>query len=170
MKKTIELLASKDSPNDVVMVYYKGDEAVQTQGNYFATSVSKFDPDLKRSGITYRGLQECFGETLGAKVLMLDVTRRTDGQRSQDEVAQAKDAATYFGVLRYQWANGNPRASELMADWRTALNEQKVEMLRTATMQLAHLVGQRSGSEQAAFDRHVPTGLANLLVDKKVSP
>jgi hypothetical protein len=171
MKKTIELLASKDSPNDVVMVYYKGDEAVQAQGNYFATSVTKFDPDLKRSGITYRGLQECFGETLGAKVLMLDVTRGADGQRSRDEVAQAKDAPTYFGVLRYQYPNaGARRGSDLMTDWRKALNLQDVEILRTAALQLSNLIRERSGADQAAFDRHVPTGLANLLVDKKAAP
>jgi WD40 repeat protein len=169
IKKTIELLASKDSPNDVVMVYYKGDEKVEPQGNYFATSVTKFDKDLKRSGITFKGLQDCFGETLGAKLLMLDVARATDGMRSKDEVVQVKDTTSYFSVLRYQWGKDSSARGEgsLMKDWRTALGSTKVEVLKSAATQIASLFEQRSGSDQAAFDRHVPTGLAELLVSKK---
>lgn len=169
IKKTIELLASKESPNDVVMVYYKGDEKVEQQGNYFATSVTKFDKDLKRSGITFKGLQDCFGETLGAKLLMLDVARATEGMRNKDDVVQAKDTSTYFSVLRYQWGKDSSTRAQgsLMKDWRTALGSTKVEVLKTAALQIASLFEQRSGADQAAFDRHVPTSLGELLVSKK---
>ena len=170
IKKTIELLASKDTPNDVVMVYYKGDETVQQQGNYFATSVTKFDKDLKRSGITFKGMQDCFGETLGAKLLMLDVARESEGMRSKDEVVQAKDTSTYFSVLRYQWNKDSVgrKEGELMKDWRAALGSAKVEVLKTAALQIATMLQDRSPSVPgAAFDRHVPTGLADLMVAKK---
>jgi WD40 repeat protein len=172
IKKTIELLASKGTPNDVVMVYYKGDEHVQQQGNYFATTVTKFDKDLKRSGITFKGIQDCFDETLGAKVLMLDVARASDGNRSKDEVVQAKDTNTYFSVLRYQWGKDSStrREGELMKDWRSALSSAKVEVLKAAASQIASMFEQRSGADQAAFDRHIPTGLADLMVSKKSSP
>lgn len=169
IKKTIELLATKDSPSDVVMVYYKGDEMVQNQGNYFATSLTKFDKDMKRSGITFKGLQDAFGETLGAKLLMLDVAREGEGSRSKDEVVQAKDAPTYFSVLRYQWGKNSSarREGDLMRDWRLALGTKQVEVLKTAATQIASMFEQRSGGDQAAYDRHVPNGLADLLVSKK---
>jgi hypothetical protein len=167
IKKTIDLLASEGSPNDVVMIYYKGGEAVESQGNYFATSATKFDKNLQRSGVTFRGMQECFSETLGAKVLMLDVTRMSAATRARDEVVQAKDAPTYFSILRYQWmSSGSSRdANDLLQDWKTALQERDVELLRTATDRLTSMFKGRSS--QMAFDRFVPSGLGELVVDKK---
>jgi WD40 repeat protein len=167
IKKTIDLLASEGSPNDVVMIYYKGGEAVESQGNYFATSATKFDRNLQRSGVTFRGMQECFSETLGAKVLMLDVTRLSAAAKARDEVAQAKDAPTYFSILRYQWlSSGSSRdANDLLQDWKTALQEKDVEVLRAATDRLTSMFKGRS--DEMAFDRFVPSGLGELVVDRK---
>jgi WD40 repeat protein len=168
IKKTIDLLASEDSPNDVVMIYYKGGESVSSDGNYFTTSATKYDKNLQNSGITYRGIQECFGETLGAKVLLLDVSRmNAAASKARDDVAEAKDAPTYFGVLRYQWRHdGSSRqSSDLMQDWKTALANKDVEVLRAATVQLSNLFKTRSS--ELAFDRFVPAGLADLMVDRK---
>ena len=100
---------------------------------------------------------------------MLDVARESEGMRSKDDVVQAKETSTYFSVLRYQWhKNSSARADgELMKDWKAALSSAKVEVLKNAALQIATMFEQRSGGDQAAFDRHVPNGLADLLVSKK---
>src|SRR5205823_8186022 len=98
IKKTIDLLAAEGSPNDVVMVYYHGNEAVKQSGNIFETSVTKYDPALNRSGISFQGLRGFFDETLGAKLLLLDVTRVEVDRAAKNEFAKLSDD-TYFGVF-----------------------------------------------------------------------
>src|SRR5262249_59531378 len=75
IKRTVDLLASSGSSQDVVMVYFQGGESLSSHGHFFLTSVSQFDRELERSAITCDGLAESFSETLGAKILLLDVER-----------------------------------------------------------------------------------------------
>jgi hypothetical protein len=105
VKKTIDLNAPQGSANDVVMVYYLGQETVDGKGHFFRTSASKFDPELHRSAITCDGLSAYFTETLGAQILLLDVVRTatpvslSDGE-APDRIAKWPDSS-YTGVMRY---------------------------------------------------------------------
>jgi WD40 repeat protein len=105
IKKTIDLHAPDGSANDVVMVYYLGQETVDGKGHFFRTSASKFDPELPRSAITCDGLSAYFTETLGAQILLLDVVRIDPAKplsagEAPDRIAKWPDSS-YTGVMRY---------------------------------------------------------------------
>jgi WD40 repeat protein len=105
IKKTIDLHSPEGSANDVVMVYYLGQETVDGQGHFFRTSASKFDPELTRSAITCDGLSAYFTETLGAQILLLDVARTVNPTTLEpgvaiDRIAKWPDSS-YTGVMRY---------------------------------------------------------------------
>jgi WD40 repeat protein len=122
IKKTIDLHSKEGSANDVVMVYYLGDETVNKKGHFFRTSASKFDPDLHWSPITCEGLSSYFTETLGAQILLLDVVRTanpaelSDGEAT-DRVARWPDSS-YTGVMRYtkRFDKGGVPQDVLLAD------------------------------------------------------
>ena len=97
--------STSGSSHDVVMVYFQGGEALNAQGHFFLTSVSQFDRELERSAITCDGLAESFSDTLGAKILLLDVERELaqpvpSPAEVRDRVAKWPDDS-YVGVLRY---------------------------------------------------------------------
>lgn len=122
IKKTIDLHAQDGSANDVVMVYYQGQETVDGKGHFFRTSASKFDPELQRSAITCDGLSAYFTETLGAQILLLDVVRTdtpttfSEGE-APDRIAKWPDSS-YTGVMRYlkRIDKGGAPKDVLMAD------------------------------------------------------
>ncbi|MGE3804383.1 MAG: hypothetical protein AB7K24_06900, partial [Gemmataceae bacterium] len=166
IKKTIDVLASQGSPNDVVMVYYQGGEAVQNDGNVFETSLSKYDKELRRSGISLGGLQDFFDETLGAKLLWLDVAKvPSKDELGKDQVAKmAPD--TYFNVLRYRWlTKGAQGDGSLIGDLGKAMQKDKAGFLQTVSAQVADLYKQTKAP--VAYDSFVPDGLEKLLVDRK---
>jgi hypothetical protein len=105
IKKTIDLHSKNGSANDVVMVYYQGQETVDGKGHFFRTSASKFDPELSRSAITCDGLSAYFTETLGAQILLLDVVRTVppaplSAGEATDRISKWPDSS-YTGVMRY---------------------------------------------------------------------
>lgn len=112
IKQTVDLLARSGSANDVVLVYYEGQEAVTKDGHYFKTSLSRIDPVLRRSGITCAGLETYLQETLGAKIVWLDVQRdKADKSlpagEGRDMVAKWDDAA-HAAIWRAAWNEGDP--------------------------------------------------------------
>ena len=119
IKRTIDLLSTEGSANDVVMVYYQGNEAINRHGHFFLTSVSKYDKDLQRSGITCQGLASFFGETLGAQLLLLDVDRVASGQGlAPGEITDGVikwPVDSYASVTRYLELRRQP-GTPLLAD------------------------------------------------------
>jgi WD40 repeat protein len=111
IKQTVDLLARSGSANDVVLVYYEGQEAVTKDGHYFKTSLSRIDPVLRRSAITCAGLEAYLQETLGAKIVWLDVQRDKADQspagEGRDMVAKWDDAA-HAAIWRAAWNEGDP--------------------------------------------------------------
>lgn len=75
VQDTIDRLATQGSANDVVLVYYQGGEAVNKDGHFFTTSISRNNALLQHTGITCAWVEEWVNETLGAKILWLDVER-----------------------------------------------------------------------------------------------
>jgi hypothetical protein len=122
IKKTIDLLAREGSSNDVVWVYYKGAESVGRQGHFFLTSVSNYTKDLGRSGVTCDGLTDFFAETLGAQLLLLDVTPVPPPERlapgeAPDRVAEWP-VDSNVAVTRYRKLKGPRDSALLLTDLR----------------------------------------------------
>jgi WD40 repeat protein len=129
IKKVIDTQAAQGSANDVLMVYYIGQEAVKSEGHFFTTDVSEAEPDLKRSGLSVQELRDSFlSNTLGARVVLLDVAREPTVQGAAaavDRVAQWTDKDR-VGILRYSYEGGRtptiPPEARLLTAWNTFLD------------------------------------------------
>ncbi len=165
IKKTIDLHAQEGSANDVVMVYYQGQETVDGQGHFFRTSASKFDPELQRSAITCDGLSAYFTETLGAQILLLDVVRTQvpaplSSGEAVDRIAKWPDSS-YTGVMRYlkRIDKGGVAKDVLLADLS--------EMMPTASVWgdvLAKVEGKITNESTLVLDEKFRTPLKKLVV------
>ncbi|GIW79576.1 MAG: hypothetical protein KatS3mg105_1383 [Gemmatales bacterium] len=165
IKKTIDVLAGKGSPNDVVMVYYQGGEALKQNGNVFETSLSQYDKQLKRTGITFEGLQGFFDETLGAKLLWLDVAPVEVDETGKDQVADLPPEAN-INILRYRWISrqlARRGGINLLADWQQAMIRDNVGFLGSVTRQIADLYQK----DYLNYQSFVPESLSKLLVNRK---
>ncbi len=93
--------ASPGPFNEVVLVYFRGAEAVADGGHFLLTSASRFDPNLRRSALTCEGLSQRLGETPGARLLLLDLSRRgaAGGAGLREEFERV-------GAFRFAWLGG----------------------------------------------------------------
>ena len=169
IKKTIDVLAAQGSPNDVVMVYYQGGEALKKDGNVFETSLSKYDKQLRRSGITFKGIQGFFDETLGAKLLWLDVTPvKLAEEGGKDEVAEMAPGAN-INVLRYRWLNrdlARKGGETLLKDWQRAMTRDDVGFLSSVNSHITSFYKERKNL--LTYQSFIPEALAKLLVNRKM--
>lgn len=170
IKKTIDLLATEGSANDVVMVYFEGGETVAREGHFFLTSVAEYDPELQRSAITCNGLSSIFSETLGAQILLLDVDRvasSTSGE-GQDQVAKWPDDSN-TGVLRYL---KQPGRSDRWRERTLLLTDLRDLMPRASEWgEVVNLVRTKADKEQVKpallVDQWFPAPLMKLAVGVK---
>jgi WD40 repeat protein len=96
IKKTAEKI------NDVVVVYFQGEEAVDANGRrYLMTVKSKRTGRLEGQAIDYDEVRERLSEVPGAKILLLDV-------RPAHAAAVPAPANDFprLGVFRYVWLGG----------------------------------------------------------------
>lgn len=112
IKQTVDLLARYGSANDVILVYFHGEEAINGQGHFFKTSLSRSIPILQRSAITCTGLESYLRDTLGAKLLWLDVARDHPEKGTQlgegrDRIVKWDDTV-HAAVWRAGWPQGTP--------------------------------------------------------------
>jgi WD40 repeat protein len=171
IKKTIDLYAPRGSANDVVMVYYQGQETVDPKGHFFSTSASKFDPERHRDTITCDGLSAFFTETLGAQILLLDVIRTAPPVslapgEATDRIEKWPDAS-YTGVMRYlkRIDKGGAPKDILLAD----LSEVMPKAMRAGkTMEwgevLANVEVKISSEKSLVLDEKFRTPLKKLIV------
>jgi hypothetical protein len=180
MKKTIDLRATAGSAKDVIMVYYQGEEAVKKDGHFFPTSVSQYDPDLRRSAITCSGLERFFAESLGAKVLLLDVAREADTKAAagegKDQIAEMPDDS-YVGVMRFlrQGLTNPPDDAHLLPALKEALR--KADKLKEVTDQVAadnftrtsenESLKSKRYSQALQYNLHLPNNLTDLVLSQK---
>lgn len=160
MKKTIDLLASEGSTNDVVMIFYQGAETVRGDGNFFETSVSKFDRELRRSAVTFQGLRGFFDDTLGAKLLLLDVKRLAIDKSARNELANLTDD-TFFGVFHNRPAQPtDANAAELLGIMKQAI-DRNLGVVGAVGQEVAMLF---KSLPRSSYDWYVRPSLAETLI------
>src|SRR5262249_20451522 len=72
--KRNDLRSSSEAYNDVVLIYFRGTEAINAQRHYFLTESGA---ERKQTPIACESLTSRLAEILGAQVLLLDVGRST---------------------------------------------------------------------------------------------
>jgi WD40 repeat protein len=154
MKQNIVNNAGSHSGNDVVLVYYQGTEAIQSDGHFFLTSLKG-----PNSAIPCDELREQLDEMLGAEVLMLDVAGARGVNKALDRVASWPQDP-HVGVFRYAWRGDFPRPSDAGA--LTKLGE-------AATLRdLESLAeGARQFRDYLFLDYYLPQHLAGFKVNPR---
>jgi WD40 repeat protein len=99
--------------NDLVVIYYQGNEVVDDKGDSFLTRAGAPAASDDNRALGANRLADLFRDTPGAFVLLLDVNRqpgRPGGQAEKDQVAEwdknYPDSARTSSVLRYAWIGG----------------------------------------------------------------
>jgi hypothetical protein len=162
IKKTIETLAQEGSANDVLLVYYQGEESVTREGHFFQTSFTD-------AALTPGGLAQYFTETMGAKLLMLDVQRGQAVRLGEvkDQVIRWPEEC-YVGVFRYARPKGPGSAS---GTWVPQLLPDLRDVLPNAgrLVQVASLLGvhSRQKASELIYSRHVPDNMEGLEISRK---
>lgn len=121
IKDEIELLSRAGATSDVVMVYFAGKKAQQEKENYCLTSVSQQVPDLRRSALAFSSMESCLADTLGAQVMLLDVSRTGD-------TVGAGGGGNYLqqsrvGLVCYEWETTPPPSLQMPNALESALGK-----------------------------------------------
>jgi len=178
IERTIERAGAGGAPNDVVLVYYHGNEAQDAgKRTYFGTSISRRDPELRRSAISSEALANRLGQTRGLQLVMLDVsTNRPAGTASTTDMTETTDQlarwaqGTRLGLLRYAWfagAEAPARPRSLLTDLASATGKalRLEDVARSAATDLQQPFGSATlvwtlwkEGTKLVFDSHLPTG------------
>lgn len=173
IRKTIVALRdSPDSANDVVMIYFQGQETVTEKGHFFLTSLSKCNPDLRLSAISCDGLARHLAEISGPKVLLLDVSRPGDRQVLAKARVAGRDRVvdwpeeSYVGILRLVWlgrAHTPEEARLLSALEQTMPNVGRLNDLARSVSKRYDLLAPKFPDDLSFVPRLAP-GLEHLVV------
>jgi WD40 repeat protein len=123
----IDRRSSIGAANDVVMIYYEGNEAVTSDGHFLCTDRSHYDSDPKTSALTLDSLEAFCGEIMGAQVLLLDVARdkslRAAASDDDKDTVIKRPRHTHVSVFRSMCWLDHPDAPtdpQLLAQWEEA--------------------------------------------------
>jgi WD40 repeat protein len=173
IKSRIALLAKTGPTSHVVLVYYQGREVFNGRGHFFRTSTPQVDPDLGRYRIPCGEMEKKLAESLGAKILLLDVQRdaaiKANSDEEKSDMVASWPASSYVAVMRYAqigrasfldearlikaWDDALARASKLkeVEDQVSAQSRRLNEMLQGKKVSLR-------------YDWFIPKGLWDLVV------
>lgn len=161
--------AATDAGNDVVMVYFRGKEAVGDDGEfYLLTSESLYSADLKSAAISGERLTSMFNPSPGAQVFLLDVERRPLGDGGPDpaELQARWPPDAQLGALRYAWLEGSdpPRQARLLVAFEQAAP--KAGNLAEIDREIS--ASYRQAREQFGavlqYEPYIPPSLAGLVL------
>ena len=145
--------------NDVVLIYYQGQEAATPAGLYLLSDDSTGDRNLRRTAVSCGEILDRFSDAPGAQVVMLDAQRVA----APNADANGKDGTDVFGgsrlgVFHAFWTGPNAPASRLLglveAGWS------KASTLGDLAARVDEL--RRQVAPQVSFSKNIPEQLAQL--------
>lgn len=167
IRDALDSVRRHSKPNDVAMIYWLGDEAVNENGNLFlTTSETRPGRKLAHSAIGLREILEFPRETPGACALLLDTMA---GPAPADTPKTEALPSTRVAVMRYAWSNRTDAVPGLLM----AMEESAQKRQATSLQDLAVFAGQslnRFGLKPIWVDnlRDLPA-LAQLVIIRKPS-
>jgi hypothetical protein len=164
-------LADVQKPlHDVVIVYYRGGEALGEEGNLFETNAGA----ARQFDIKSDQLVKELADTPGAHVLLLDVDREGDKGPARPEDPRDKighwereylQARQHVGVLRYAWVGkgAEPGNARLVVALEKAL-PQAVRLGELVAL-MGRMVESFQKSPGLLIAEYIPNDLKDLLVN-----
>jgi hypothetical protein len=168
IRDQIKLLAKGGPSSHVVLVYYQGAETLSARGHLLRTSSPEVDPGLKHYRIPCDELEKKLADTLGAKILLLDVRRDAAAAKENDRVVNWP-AGSYVAVMRYAQLGKAAflDSAGLISAWKEAIG--KADKLKGVDQQLQllalkynKLLQKRQG--ELLYDPFIPVGLEDLVI------
>jgi hypothetical protein len=122
--ETPEPVDATGALNDVVMLYYQGQETINQAGHFLWTSDSRRETDLQWTAISCDALARVFADTPGAQVMLLDVVRQRPVVQAKDTILQwCSSQDSPVGAFRCAWEGSGavPDDAHLLTAWKGAL-------------------------------------------------
>jgi len=165
------LIKKRGSPNDIVIVYFGGQEIVDGQGHFFFLPEGKDDPELMRSCVTIDALWAYFDELMGAKLLLLDVARRPEPLglapgEAVDRISRMSLSNKSIGVMRFLWRQAVPVPGCILALEQETNSTQKTSLSDLETSG-GRLFKQDQYAEFGVFEAHFPEELRSLILKEQ---
>lgn len=157
-----------DFGNDVVVLYYQGDEMVSEKGNTYQTSLSRLRPNAIRDTIACDRLVGFFAETPGAHLLLLDVDRKLSrgADRISDWQDYFPDARAHVALLRYAWLGKDVAPADahlLVALERTLPQSPRLQEVTEGTFKFAESLPSFQ-EKRLTYKDYLPPYLGNMRV------
>jgi WD40 repeat protein len=169
-------LKSADAANDVVVVYYHGQETVDDQGQfYLLTSQSQYDQDNRSSALSGRDLSDRFASVPGAQIFLLDLQRKVVGgpKMSDDQEVSAKwPHDPQMAALRYVWLSSEtpPADARLLVAFNDAVpRANRLGEIETEVSRSSQRAREKYGPT-FEYEPRIPEPLRNLLLAKPALP
>ena len=161
---------SDEAGMDVVMVYYKGQEAADAQGRfYLLTDQSKVDPRMESSAISSRALSECFASSPGAQLFLLDVERKQLGMPTSAVASTDRwPRDPHMASLRYAWQDNQNQSVPADAQLLTAVSAAvpratRLKEIEQEVSEDARRMRQKYGAS-LTYEQQVPEPLSDLVL------
>jgi hypothetical protein len=169
IRERINLLAKETPSSHLVLVYYQGAEVLGAKGHFLRTRSGRVDPNLNLYRVPCGELEAKLADTLGAKVLLLDVQRDGAAKAGDDDRVLHWPANSYVAVMRYAQvgpAGFLPRAGLIRA-WEEALAKTKrLKDVEKQVQQLSRVFNrllQRQRGE-LLYHPYIPASLEDLMI------
>jgi WD40 repeat protein len=173
IKSRIALLAKTGPTSHVVLVYYQGREVVSARGHFLRTSAVQVDPQLGRYRVPCGEMEKKLAESLGAKILLLDVQRdavvQSKSASERTDVVASWPTNSYVAVMRYAQIGpvGFLDEARLIRAWEDALArasklKEVEDQVNAQSRKLNEMLQKKKGTLR--YDWFIPKTLWDLVV------
>jgi WD40 repeat protein len=171
----IERGSKADPRSEVFIFYFQGPEMITREGHYFLTSESKWIQPGEGSGIDCKYLASLFAETVGAQIILLDVTRQKLDASAEPGDAQDQIVfwpSDFVGVFRSAWLGpaDQPPDVQLITALKDALSRVGILKRVDQEVSLRYDRVKERYAQVLRYHRRVPTELENLMLGLEPKP
>jgi hypothetical protein len=149
--------------NDVVVVYFRGEEKPTDEGHYLLTEATRLRGRPAETAVDCAEMRKLLADVPGAKLLLLDGSREGGGPPDDTYVTLVRrwdGAGSQVGVLHYLWLADpkTPQEAQLVTALREALAEAR--QLREVIRQVRERAERYE--KRVIANSHIPDGQETL--------
>lgn len=160
IRLNIEALTRRAPSNDVVLVYYKGGESAALDPFLW----SSLEAPKRQPALTQTALEQYFGGTAGAHVVLLDVARDQPAT-AQGNPAGRLPSDARFGVLRVSWPDQEPPPARLLGSLNDAMR--RGNKLKDVAAGIGKEMASLSARNKSlSYDQYLPQALEDLVLNR----
>ncbi|MCA9156963.1 MAG: hypothetical protein KDA72_01470 [Planctomycetales bacterium] len=170
----IQQARSRESANDVMMLYYRGGEQVNNGGQFYLTTQQTQsarqgeiirDPlQLKYFAVSSDSLSYFVDRCPGTQLLLLDVARTV---APQETLGHQPDFIPGAATFRYAWLTGVkvPESARLITAWQSSPKPLQLDQVQQI-LSLRFDVLSKQYQNSVSYENHLPAPLRDLVISR----